>query len=459
MAKGEIIRGGTWMKKIEDVDISCDVCLDLMPLVKDNVASNDSEMLVAKHIDNCESCKALFSSEEVNKDYKVDDQKVIGDIKKKMVSVGLTILIIGGLLGIYLSNSQGMFYNVLIMPCVGIVGYVLLRKKYYWVPVGVFVLSYLGIMIQSILEDIEWLGRIPEVLIMPLFLSIIYTILVGIGTAIGALLGYVFGREAKQKMPWIKRGIAGILGILLMWVVLWGANDLLGNPISAALATHTVKAYVAEKYPELDLEIGKASYNFKFKTYGVSVSSKNSIDTHFTIEYRKGRIKYDEYESYVQGKFNTKRRLEETCAKEVISLLSKIPQLENNTTMVNFVDPERLEKSERESLEESIVLDMPFNKELTSNMFIAIRVELTDTSPKNLEGILKESYAILKEEGYKFMGYGLFSDTNDALVMINDVNPEDIANGQLLKTLEKVDQGGDSEMSSGMSISIRKKDN
>ena len=459
MAKGKIIRGGTWMKKIEDVDISCDVCLDLMPLVKDNVASNDSEILVVKHIDNCESCKALFSSEEVNKDYKVDDQKVMGDIKKKIASVGLIILIIGGLLGVYLSNSQGMFYNVLIMPCIGIAGSVLLRKKYYWVPVGIFIWSYLGIIIQSLLEDIEWLGRMPELFIMPLFLSIIYTILVGIGTAIGALLGYAFGREAKQTMPWIKRGIAGILGILLMWVVLWGANDLLGNPISSALATHKVKEYVAEKYPEMDLEVGKASYNFKFKTYGVSVSSKTSIDTHFTIEYKKGRIKYDEYESYVQGKFNTRSRLEETCAKEVISLLSNIPQLEDNTTMVNFVDPERLEKSERESLEKSIVLDMPFNKELTSNMSITIRTELTDTSPKNLEGILKESYAILKEEGYEFKSYGLFSDTNEALVMIYDVNSEDIENSKLLKVLEKLVQGGDSEMPSGMSISIRKKEN
>ena len=458
MAKGEVIRGGIWMKKIEDVEINCNVCLDLMPLVKDKVASDDSEMLVAKHIENCESCKALFSSEEIDREYKVDDRKVISNIKSKIISIGLIILIIGGLLGIYLSNSQGMFYNVLIMPCIGIAGCVLLRKKYYWVPVGIFTLSYLGIIIQSLLEDIEWLGRMPELFIMPLFLSIIYTILVGIGTAIGALFGYVFGKESKQTMPWIKRLIAGVLGIFLMGIVLWGANDLLGNPISAAFATHKVEAYVAEKYPKLDLEVGKARYNFKFNNYMVNVSSKTSIDTHFTIEYRKGTIQYDGYESYVQGKFNTRDRLGETCAKEVISLLSRIPQLEDNTAMVDFVDPERLEKSERESLEKSIVLDMSFNKELTSNMFISIRTELTDTSAKNLEGILKESYVILKEEGYEFKSYGLFSETKEMLVMIDNVTPEDIVNGQLLKALEEAEQNENSEMPSGMSIVIRKRE-
>lgn len=393
----------------------------------------------------------------LSKDYKLDNQKIMGDVKKKMVSVGIIILTIGGLFGIYLSNSQGVFYNVIIMPCVGIVGYVLLRKKYFWVPVGIFILSYLGIIIQSLLEDIEGLGRMPELFIMPLFLSIIYTLLVGIGIAIGALFRYAFGKVAKQTMPWIKRMIAGVLGVFLMGIVLWGANDLLGNPISAAFATHKVEAYVAEKYPELDLEVGKAHYNFKFNNYMVNVSSKTSIDTRFTIEYRKGTIRYDGYESYVQGKFNTRDRLGETCAKEVISLLSRIPQLEDNTTMVDFVDPERLENSERESLEKSIVLDMPFNKELTSNMLITIRAELTDTSPKNLEEILKESYAILKEAGYEFKSYGLFSETKEMLVMIHDVSSEDIANGQLLKALEEAEQNEDSERPSGMRIVIRKR--
>lgn len=43
--------------------ISCEVCLDLIPLVKDNVASEDSMNLVQEHIQECESCKNEFNSE------------------------------------------------------------------------------------------------------------------------------------------------------------------------------------------------------------------------------------------------------------------------------------------------------------------------------------------------------------------------------------------------------------
>jgi predicted anti-sigma-YlaC factor YlaD len=39
------------------IEISCQVCLDLIPLVKDNVASEDSKKLVLEHIRQCEACK------------------------------------------------------------------------------------------------------------------------------------------------------------------------------------------------------------------------------------------------------------------------------------------------------------------------------------------------------------------------------------------------------------------
>ena len=35
----------------EKSNISCDVCLDLIPLVRDKVASEDSNRLVYEHID------------------------------------------------------------------------------------------------------------------------------------------------------------------------------------------------------------------------------------------------------------------------------------------------------------------------------------------------------------------------------------------------------------------------
>ena len=36
--------------------ISCDMCMDLMPLVQDGVASADSIAAVKQHIENCPAC-------------------------------------------------------------------------------------------------------------------------------------------------------------------------------------------------------------------------------------------------------------------------------------------------------------------------------------------------------------------------------------------------------------------
>jgi len=48
--------------------ISCDICGDLVPLVKDGIASEDSCNAVIKHTNECEACNLLFNEfEEINK--------------------------------------------------------------------------------------------------------------------------------------------------------------------------------------------------------------------------------------------------------------------------------------------------------------------------------------------------------------------------------------------------------
>ena len=43
--------------------ISCEMCMDLMPLVHDGVASSDSRNAVLAHIETCPDCKSLFEGE------------------------------------------------------------------------------------------------------------------------------------------------------------------------------------------------------------------------------------------------------------------------------------------------------------------------------------------------------------------------------------------------------------
>ena len=108
--------------------ISCDICKDLIPLVKDNVASEDSYNLVKKHIDECNKCKVLFD-ENIEVNQNMNDEKVISKIKSQLMLIALILVVLGSVIGLGLSESEGMFYNILIMPVIGALAYFALRKN------------------------------------------------------------------------------------------------------------------------------------------------------------------------------------------------------------------------------------------------------------------------------------------------------------------------------------------
>lgn len=182
----------------ENKNISCDICLDLIPLVRDKVASDDSDALVYEHIQNCENCRAEFENTNVIFENAIDDKKIIKSIRKSLLLTGFAFIICGALLGVYLSNSMGMFYNFLIMPIVGSCGYLTLKKRWYFIPLGIFVLSYVWLFIQNIFEGALSSGFKIEIFYMPVFLSAIYTWLTILGVLIAALIKFVFRKEVTQ---------------------------------------------------------------------------------------------------------------------------------------------------------------------------------------------------------------------------------------------------------------------
>ena len=58
-------------------DISCEVCRDLMPLVRDGVASADSEALVRAHTERCGGCRTMLESETPPEHSMPDDARVL----------------------------------------------------------------------------------------------------------------------------------------------------------------------------------------------------------------------------------------------------------------------------------------------------------------------------------------------------------------------------------------------
>ncbi len=116
--------------------------------------------------------------------------------------------------------------------------------------------------------------------------------------------------------------IAAIVAFVLIAVILFVANGLVGNPVSKFIANKNAQKHIKETYPDMELEIAKATFDFKSGGYNVFVQSPTSIDTHFSVDVSSaGKVRYDSYESNVPGKWNTLRRIDEEYREMVDTIL------------------------------------------------------------------------------------------------------------------------------------------
>ncbi|MBK1810698.1 zf-HC2 domain-containing protein [Clostridium sp. YIM B02505] len=103
------------------MNISCDVVLDLIPLVKDNVASEDSVKLVKDHIKNCESCKIEFGIHTLPIDTELNDKRVVSTIKKNLILAMSALLLIGAFIGMALNKNSHSNFMPAVIVVLGIV--------------------------------------------------------------------------------------------------------------------------------------------------------------------------------------------------------------------------------------------------------------------------------------------------------------------------------------------------
>lgn len=179
------------------MNVSCKIIQDLIPLVKDGVASDDSTNLVREHVDRCETCKAEFDVSEgaaTDSPPSVKDEQIIAAIKRSIYAARLSVLFIGAVVGIALSNSMGMFYNLLIMPAVGAISLFAFQRKWYMAVLAVFVLAFGW---QTAAGTVSY-GFNQAALYEGLFYGTIYAALVGLGVLIAKLLTFAFGKGEKR---------------------------------------------------------------------------------------------------------------------------------------------------------------------------------------------------------------------------------------------------------------------
>ncbi len=174
--------------------ISCNVCLDLIPLVRDGVASEDSKNLVNEHIENCENCKFEFDNSYSIKDEYINDKKVINKLKRSILFICFGFILIGAFLGITFSYSSYVFYNFILMPMTGILSYFILKRKWYYTTIIIFITTFIWMIIKNISEGIL-IEYLYNILALSIYLSTIYTLLSLAGTIIAALLKFAFGTE------------------------------------------------------------------------------------------------------------------------------------------------------------------------------------------------------------------------------------------------------------------------
>ena len=121
--------------------ITCDMCMDLMPLVHDGVASGDSIAAVETHVCSCEACRALYEGQLPVENH---SERVMDEIRKRLRFFMAMVLMFGVLYGVSLTAGDGLFLNSAIMPIIGGVGYYLRRgKAVYEVPLLLLVTHFL----------------------------------------------------------------------------------------------------------------------------------------------------------------------------------------------------------------------------------------------------------------------------------------------------------------------------
>ena len=157
----------------------CQIVQDLLPLVKDDVASEASIVFVQEHCRHFEECKKMLAQENIN----VNSQSIKNKLVKRLriMMVGVICLMI--LFACSFSATQYQFHNFLLLPIIGALGYWLLKRYVF--------LLYLMIPIMHLL--LEMIDASYQEALLPY--TLIYWFFMSIGILIYAGYAYALRRE------------------------------------------------------------------------------------------------------------------------------------------------------------------------------------------------------------------------------------------------------------------------
>lgn len=168
--------------------ISCEMCMDLMPLVHDGVASEDSRNAVLAHIETCPDCRSLFEGELPAS---ANENSILKRLQNQMRLFSAMVMMFGIFYGLMLTAGNGLFLNVVIMPVIGAIAYYLFRWK------ALVIVPPLLLVTHCITNALGLGGEYLD-LIQLLLWTAIYCGFALVGFVIAALLHFVFRKEEEK---------------------------------------------------------------------------------------------------------------------------------------------------------------------------------------------------------------------------------------------------------------------
>lgn len=166
-------------------EISCDVCMDLMPLVADGVASDESVQAVERHIAACETCRRLYSG---GPHPTPSPQRAFAQVKKQMRTVFLLLMVFGMIYGLSLTAGPGMLSNLVLMPLLGALGYGVFRWKAAIVLPVLLFFTHLATNYLGFGEEVLDFGSL-------FWMTFYYCLFAMVGIVIAGLLHFALRKE------------------------------------------------------------------------------------------------------------------------------------------------------------------------------------------------------------------------------------------------------------------------
>jgi hypothetical protein len=178
----------------------CKIISDLLPLYSENLVCEETAEFVKNHLSECESCKkefeALQSGDYLKEAFKEESTKPVEDIKpfkkimKKMNlqvhSISYLLIIFFIFFGFLSMDSGDVFYNSLIMPIVGVFGYIIFRfRAFYKLPILLLVINFFACIFKF--ADVEFIDIF--------FWTAIFTAFVFAGIIIAFLIHFALRKE------------------------------------------------------------------------------------------------------------------------------------------------------------------------------------------------------------------------------------------------------------------------